>query len=200
MSDLGQFGLSNGQDPFGKPRLRLTSFHPGTSIEHIQARTGFELEISPEVCPTPLPSVEDLRLLREEIDPLGIHRSIAQWRASSTDCCTRSSQSKIKCLHPNSAQVKKICCVLTRCLPFLNGTLSEIIQRCAKISAWIIGGAALSPGSEYWLRRLYCCYPHLFKLPPLRITAIPILIHRKKPGCCSTSLQAGRASTSTCSW
>ena len=52
-------------------------------------------------------------------------------------------------LNPNSAPVQRNCCVLTRCLPFLNGTLSEIIQRCAKISAWNIGGAALSPGSEY---------------------------------------------------
>jgi glutaconate CoA-transferase subunit B len=67
VSDLGQFDFARG-------RMRLVSYHPGVEISRIQARTGFELEISPEVCETPLPSPEELRLLREEIDPLGIRR------------------------------------------------------------------------------------------------------------------------------
>jgi hypothetical protein len=52
--------------------MRLTSFHPCSSIDYIQAHTGFELIIAPDVHETPLPSHEELRLLREEIDPLGI--------------------------------------------------------------------------------------------------------------------------------
>jgi hypothetical protein len=67
ISDLGQFDFANG-------RLRLTSYHPGVSIAQIQARTGFELEISPDVHETPPPNSEELRLLQEEIDPLGIRR------------------------------------------------------------------------------------------------------------------------------
>jgi glutaconate CoA-transferase subunit B len=67
VSDLGQFDFANG-------RLRLTSFHPGTTPERIQKRTGFELEIAPDLRETPLPTVQELRLLREEIDPLGIRR------------------------------------------------------------------------------------------------------------------------------
>lgn len=67
ISDLGEFDFYAG-------RMRLTSYHPGTSIEHIQTRTGFELDVAPDVHETPLPAPEELRILREEIDPLGIRR------------------------------------------------------------------------------------------------------------------------------
>jgi glutaconate CoA-transferase, subunit B len=67
VSDLGQFDFTNQQ-------MRLVTFHPGQTPERIQARTGFVLEVSPEVGPTEPPTCEELRLLREEIDPLGIRR------------------------------------------------------------------------------------------------------------------------------
>ena len=67
VTDLGQFDFANG-------RLRLTSLHPGLRVEQIQARTGFPLEIASDLHETPLPSPEELRLLREVIDPLGIRR------------------------------------------------------------------------------------------------------------------------------
>lgn len=67
VSDLGVFD-------FYKGCLRLVSFHPGVKIERIQARTGFNLEIAPDVHETIPPSKEELRLLREDIDPLGVRR------------------------------------------------------------------------------------------------------------------------------
>jgi glutaconate CoA-transferase, subunit B len=67
VTDLGQFDFDGGQ-------LRLTSYHPGQSVERIQAKTGFELAIAPDVQTTTLPTDEEIRLLREEIDPLGIRR------------------------------------------------------------------------------------------------------------------------------
>ncbi len=67
VSDLGQFDFERG-------RMRLTSFHPGVTIDQIQARTGFELAISEDVCQTALPTEAELNLLRTEIDPLGIRR------------------------------------------------------------------------------------------------------------------------------
>ncbi len=67
VSDLGQFDFLNGC-------LRLTTTHPGVNIGQVQAHTGFELEIAPDIRETPLPSPEELRLLREEIDPFGIRR------------------------------------------------------------------------------------------------------------------------------
>jgi glutaconate CoA-transferase, subunit B len=73
VSDLGQFDFG-GRGLDGQPQMRLVSCHPGVSIAHIQAKTGFTLEIAPDVHETPLPSAEELRLLYEEIDPLGIRR------------------------------------------------------------------------------------------------------------------------------
>lgn len=67
VTDLGQFDFAN-------QRMRLTSYHPGVDVARIQARTGFELEIAPGIGETPLPTSEEIRLLREEIDPLGIRR------------------------------------------------------------------------------------------------------------------------------
>jgi len=54
--------------------MRLTSLHPGVKLEQLQARTGFDLEITPDLGESPAPTSEELRLLREEIDPLGIRR------------------------------------------------------------------------------------------------------------------------------
>jgi len=67
ISDLGQFDFESG-------RMRLISYHHGINIAQIQSRTGFELAIAPGVRETPPPTEEELRLLREEIDPLGIRR------------------------------------------------------------------------------------------------------------------------------
>lgn len=67
ISDMGQFDFADG-------RMRLTSYFPGASIERIQARTGFELEVAPDVQETLPPTDAELKLIREEIDPLGIRR------------------------------------------------------------------------------------------------------------------------------
>jgi acyl CoA:acetate/3-ketoacid CoA transferase beta subunit len=67
VTDMGQFDYANG-------RMRLVSYHPGVSIAQIQARTGFEVEIAPDVHETPPPSAQELHLLRQVIDPLGIRR------------------------------------------------------------------------------------------------------------------------------
>jgi len=73
ITDLGQFDFGGGKT--GKENhLRLISCHPGVEIANIKARTGFELDIIPGVQTTPVPSSEEIRLLREEIDPLGIRR------------------------------------------------------------------------------------------------------------------------------
>lgn len=67
ISDLGQFDFADG-------RLRLVSLHPGVSLEKVQKKTGFFLELAPDLTETPPPTAEEVRLLREEIDPLGIRR------------------------------------------------------------------------------------------------------------------------------
>ncbi len=67
VTDLGQFDFAN-------ERMRITTFHPGVTIEKIQAQTGFTMEISPTVKETDLPSEDEIELLRNEIDPLNIRR------------------------------------------------------------------------------------------------------------------------------
>jgi glutaconate CoA-transferase subunit B len=57
-----------GFDPDSK-RLRVESIHKGFSFDDVQENTGFELLRAPEVVETPDPTAEELRLLREEVDP-----------------------------------------------------------------------------------------------------------------------------------
>jgi len=54
--------------------MRLKSVHPGVTVEEVQAQTGFPLIIPKEVPPTEPPTVEEIRLLREVIDPHGMRR------------------------------------------------------------------------------------------------------------------------------
>ncbi len=52
-------------------RMRLCSVHPGVSVEDVVAATGFELVIEGEIPQTAPPSEQEVRLIREEIDPDG---------------------------------------------------------------------------------------------------------------------------------
>ncbi|MCZ7540909.1 MAG: hypothetical protein M5U29_13575 [Anaerolineae bacterium] len=67
VSDLGVFDWAQGT-------MRLVTVHPGVTVERVQARTGFLLAVAPDLRETPPPSAEEVRLLREEIDPLGVRR------------------------------------------------------------------------------------------------------------------------------
>jgi len=51
----------------------LLSLHPVVGLEEVLEKTGFPLHVPTEVPATPLPSAEEVRLLREEIDPKGIY-------------------------------------------------------------------------------------------------------------------------------
>jgi glutaconate CoA-transferase, subunit B len=76
-----QLGLTGGPDrvvtnlgvldfePQSK-RMRLKSVHPGSTLEQVQAATGFELAVPAGDVPTsPVPSQEQVRLIRDVIDP-----------------------------------------------------------------------------------------------------------------------------------
>ncbi len=67
ITDLGQFDWANG-------RMRLVTYHPDVTVEQIKRKTKFELEMSPDLHETILPEPEDIRLLREEIDPLNTRK------------------------------------------------------------------------------------------------------------------------------
>ena len=53
-------------------RLKLLSRHPGVTRDEIRESSGFEIIIPRGVKTSPEPSREELRILREEIDPAGI--------------------------------------------------------------------------------------------------------------------------------
>ncbi|MFJ7069360.1 CoA-transferase subunit beta [Streptomyces sp. NPDC101115] len=53
-------------------RMRLASVHPGVSVDEVRAATGFELATDGEVPYTREPSAEELRLIREVVDPGGL--------------------------------------------------------------------------------------------------------------------------------
>jgi glutaconate CoA-transferase, subunit B len=65
VTDLGIFDYEGG-------RMRLQSYHPGTSVGQIRRQTGFAIEVAPDLHETLPPSEEEVHLLRHEIDPLGI--------------------------------------------------------------------------------------------------------------------------------
>jgi acyl CoA:acetate/3-ketoacid CoA transferase beta subunit len=67
VSDLGEFDWDGG-------RMRLVRHFPGVSIEKIQKKTCFPLVTAPDLAETPPPSAEEIRLLREVIDPLGVRK------------------------------------------------------------------------------------------------------------------------------
>jgi acyl CoA:acetate/3-ketoacid CoA transferase beta subunit len=52
--------------------MRLASCHPGVSVDEVVRATGFELVVPAHVPTTRAPSAEELRLLREVIDPQAI--------------------------------------------------------------------------------------------------------------------------------
>jgi acyl CoA:acetate/3-ketoacid CoA transferase beta subunit len=52
-------------------RMRLRSLHPGVRVEEVVAATGFELVLPDPVPETRTPDAEELRLIREVIDPEG---------------------------------------------------------------------------------------------------------------------------------
>lgn len=49
--------------------FRVESLHPGVELSEVVEGTGFELDTSGSIGETPVPTEEELRLLREEIDP-----------------------------------------------------------------------------------------------------------------------------------
>lgn len=50
-------------------RMRVISVNPGYSFNDVQENCGFELLQAPEITETPEPTEEELRILREDVDP-----------------------------------------------------------------------------------------------------------------------------------
>jgi len=55
--------------------MYLSSVHPGVSVEEVQAGVGWPLKVAPDLAVTEPPTAEELRLIREELDPGGAYTS-----------------------------------------------------------------------------------------------------------------------------
>lgn len=55
-------------------RMRLHALHPGVSAADVQTQTGFTLQVPEHIPTTPLPSAEEIRLLRTRVDRDGLLR------------------------------------------------------------------------------------------------------------------------------
>jgi glutaconate CoA-transferase subunit B len=60
-------------EPDGSGELVLTALHTGATIEQARENTGWPLKAVEHPRLTELPSAEELRILREELDPKGIY-------------------------------------------------------------------------------------------------------------------------------
>jgi len=60
-------------EPDETGEMALTALHPGATLEQARENTGWALKAAENLRTTPSPSAEELRILREELDPQGIY-------------------------------------------------------------------------------------------------------------------------------
>lgn len=70
VTNLGVFDFKTDDN-----RMRVVSRHPGVTIDQIVDATTFELVIDGDVPESRVPTDDELRVLREEIDPKGLRKS-----------------------------------------------------------------------------------------------------------------------------
>jgi glutaconate CoA-transferase, subunit B len=68
VTDLATFGFDEGTG-----EMTLRTLHPGVTLEDVKANMGWDPRVTPDLSETPAPTGDELRLLREELDPDGIY-------------------------------------------------------------------------------------------------------------------------------
>jgi glutaconate CoA-transferase subunit B len=68
VTDLGTYAFDEATG-----EMTLMSLHPGVSLDDVRANMGWEPKVSPDVEATAAPSEEELRLIREDLDPGGVY-------------------------------------------------------------------------------------------------------------------------------
>jgi len=68
VTDLGTYGFDAATG-----EMTLLTMHPGVTIDDVRANTGWDPKLATDLGETPVPSAEELRLIREELDPGGVY-------------------------------------------------------------------------------------------------------------------------------
>jgi len=68
VTDLGTYGFDEATG-----EMTLRTLHPGVSLDDVKANMGWEPKVSTDLGVTPAPTEEELRLIREELDPGGVY-------------------------------------------------------------------------------------------------------------------------------
>ena len=53
--------------------MRLDSLHPGATVEAVRETIGWEVAVADDLAATPAPTDDELRLIRDELDPGGVY-------------------------------------------------------------------------------------------------------------------------------
>jgi glutaconate CoA-transferase subunit B len=53
--------------------MTLTGLRPGVTVEQVRDEVSWALKVSPDLKDADAPSSEQLRIIREELDPKGIY-------------------------------------------------------------------------------------------------------------------------------
>ena len=61
---------------FANPQheMQLSALHPGVTVKDVQAEVGWSLRLGETIQETAAPTTEELRLIREELDPHAMYR------------------------------------------------------------------------------------------------------------------------------
>ena len=54
--------------------MRLVALHPGVTLEAVRMEIGWPPRLAETIAETPAPTIEELRLVRETLDPAGMYR------------------------------------------------------------------------------------------------------------------------------
>ncbi|MEO6351285.1 MAG: CoA-transferase [Candidatus Limnocylindrales bacterium] len=66
VTDLGIYHVDDGE-------MRLDSMHPGVTLDQVRAAMGWEPRVAASMAETATPTTDELRLIRDELDPRGVY-------------------------------------------------------------------------------------------------------------------------------
>ena len=68
VTDLGTYGFDEATG-----EMTLLTMHPGVTLDQVRENMGWDPKIAEDLGETPPPTEDELRLLREELDPEGAY-------------------------------------------------------------------------------------------------------------------------------